>query len=308
MHSLRLLAVWLCLTLIPLFIWGSPETPSLDSMDYARNPTLDSMDVAHQKAMFTDSGRVWHFFPYLRFEKNNPFVDVSITNMLIPEPGQIKKRVAPGHLLVFFVLLNIAFFLGIIKVSQEKKLNNFLATLFSPKHAYRYFQEYPSPFQSILIWLNIIIVLIISLGVYLYVDLENLMTSEIPGLKFIVIFITISGILIGKLLILLLLGYLFEIEKMAVIHHTFTIGYYFLATITFLPFFLINYLNNNILTSSGLWTTGIVILLITLIFRVLRTGFSISSVSPYPTLYLFLYLCTLEICPWVVFVALILKQ
>lgn len=297
--------------LLLAFCTTSLQSQSDDSLllvPFEQEMPVDSIRLKELERIKTDTGLLHLFFPYLAFEARAPFKDVKGLGFLGPEPWQIKKREAPNHLVVFFILLNIAFFVGIMKVSQEKRLIEFLQTLINPKAAQRFFQETKTPLNPISIWLTFIVVLVLSLGIYLYMDLDPVLSADLGWVRFFIVFSTVSGLFLGKLCIQYLTGFMYEIEKMALVNQTYTIGYHFLGAVLFLPFFLINYLNTNLMNTTILWTTGGIIVVASIIARTLRTGITLSASFPYPRIYLLLYLCTFELGPWVLFLSWVINQ
>jgi hypothetical protein len=161
--------------------------------------------------------------------------------------------------------------------------------------------------QRASIYLSIVFNLIIALLLYLISMHYNWKLGGIGNEfgRFMFFFITVTAVYAMKFLVLKICGWLFEQEReMATyIFNIFLINN--ILGMALLPFVLILAYNESIAVS---WVLTIPIVLIAMafgwrIFKGIQIALGVNSFSP---LYLFLYLCTLEIAPLLVLIRIVM--
>jgi hypothetical protein len=244
--------------------------------------------------------------PYQGFIDRLPFTDIDDFDPYKPEAYLIKKVPQTNNLLIFIVVLNIAFLIAIVKISSERNLISFVNSMFSNTNAFKNFSGQKSVFTPINVQLLLIFILMLSLGIFLYEGIVDQMPWQ-PVLSFAIIFFALTVMFTLKIFIHFLFEQLLQMEKVTIIISNHTIGINFLFTMIMFPIYLINYLNNSFLNINELMIVGFILFVITLFYRTLREVVLLKLVFPYPTIYLILYLCATEIFPWLIFFKLIFR-
>ncbi|EHQ28074.1 DUF4271 domain-containing protein [Mucilaginibacter paludis] len=142
-----------------------------------------------------------------------------------------------------------------------------------------------------------------TMGLYVYqVILYHRMSYSINGFQlFITCSIDVLGIFILKIILLRFIGFIFDIgrlirEYVYVLYLTcFNMAFVFLPVVICLSLFPSK-------LTPYLLTVSVVLIFIVFAIQYLRSSLSIISNFTFPKIYLFIYLCALEICPVLILV------
>ncbi len=194
-------------------------------------------------------------------------------------------------LILSLLLLSLTFFIVrdyFIKMVRSMFNDNFLQTL-------AYEQKNGMSFPNIM--LNLILGLNAACLVYILTAVETI--GMAPVLFFLLLFLGMIGLMILRLVVLNILGWIFPIHK-ELKNYTFAI---FLSN-SFLALFLI-FLNIFLVFGPESWESGLKMLAVFFfgVYLLMRysKGFSLSRrlFKDYFFEY-FMYFCTLELCSWIV--------
>lgn len=137
-----------------------------------------------------------------------------------------------------------------------------------------------------------------TVGLFFYLAAQFNKLSEVQnGFQF---YVTISLLIIGfyglKIVVLKLLGFIFNIQKLVSEYISILYLSYFNVSLLFMPLVLAFALSP---LQYGVYYIGIavILVLIVFVFQFIRAGINILSNYRFPKVYLILYFCTLEICP-----------
>jgi hypothetical protein len=138
-------------------------------------------------------------------------------------------------------------------------------------------------------------------GLYLYLSGKFLGISyQLEGFKlFLYLSFVVVGLFTGKIIVLRVLGFLFDVKRLVREYVSVLYLSYFNAAILFLPvviaFSLTSYRFAVIYSYIG-----IAMLLVIFVLQFLRAGANILSNYKFPKVYLIIYLCALEFCPLII--------
>lgn len=145
-----------------------------------------------------------------------------------------------------------------------------------------------------------------TIGMFFYLAAQFKELSEVQsGFPF---YVTISFLIIGfyglKIVVLKLLGFIFDIRKPIGEYISILYLSYFNASLLFMPLVLAFALSPP---NYGIFYMAIAIILLAIIFvfQFVRAGINILSNYRFPKVYLILYFCTLEICPMLILIKVI---
>lgn len=138
-----------------------------------------------------------------------------------------------------------------------------------------------------------------TIGMFFYLAAQY---REVPKVGsggfsfFVTISVTVIFLYLLKIVCLRFIGFVFEVQR--ALHQYISILYlsYFNASLLFIPIIIAFALSPHKYGEAYLIIGGCALLLI-FIFQFIRAIINILSQYKFPKLYLFLYLCTLEICP-----------
>ncbi|HXI00931.1 MAG TPA: DUF4271 domain-containing protein [Sphingobacteriaceae bacterium] len=196
--------------------------------------------------------------------------------------------------LIIIILLMLIF--GVLKKAFPNQIDSIIESFYSNRMLTQIskegnlFSSWPFLFFYILFGFTIAMFLYLS-GEYLLID------YDFDGFDW---FLILTGIIIGlftlKIAVLRILAFLFDIGKMVKEYTSILYLSYFNAAIVFLPlvvaFSLTPYRFGSLFSYLALILVAFIF-----IFQFIRAGALILSNYQFPKVYLFIYLCALEICP-----------
>lgn len=303
-------------TLIPQPV---PEQPAvkrysyrLDSAGLARRQAYrDSLKAVRDslKALGDSLSMVWIKAPDPR--RPNLFLDSLIKVYTIKDfdfatwANKFKKkenRYSEGKLipkreswvLIIIVLLMLGF--GMLKKAFPKHIDSIVESFYSNRMLNQIskegnlFSSWPFLFFFILFGFTI--------AMFLYlVGKSALLHFDLDGFDW---FLVLTAIVIGlfslKILILRILAFLFDLRKMVQEYTSILYLSYFNTALIFLPLVVVFSLTP--FRFAGIITyLALILVAFIFIFQFIRAGALILSNYQFPKVYLFIYLCALEICP-----------
>ncbi len=209
---------------------------------------------------------------------------------------------------IFPVLLLILAFFAWIKFFYNRYFQQLIKAFLNTNLTNQIVRDENIFFQRISVYLSIVFNLIAALFIYLLsIQYHWTLGSLDTGFaRFIFFVIVVSAIYALKYLVLKICGWLFEQEKeiSMYIFNIFLINN--ILGIALLPFICLLAFNGSVHFSGLLYVSFILIAAAFgwRIFRGIQIGFGSPTFSP---LYLFLYLCTLEIAPLMVLIRIIVQ-
>ena len=208
------------------------------------------------------------------------------------EGNLIPKR--ESWVLIIIVLLMLGF--GMLKKAFPKHIDSIVESFYSNRMLNQIsregnlFSSWPFLFFFILFGFTI--------AMFLYlVGKSTLLHFDFDGFDW---FLVLTAIVIGlfslKILILRILAFLFDLRKMVQEYTSILYLSYFNTALIFLPLVVVFSLTPFRFTGIITYLALILVAFI-FIFQFIRAGALILSNYQFPKVYLFIYLCALEICP-----------
>jgi hypothetical protein len=209
---------------------------------------------------------------------------------------RIGKPVPKGELWVLGFILVMLIVFAILRISFSKQLTTIIHAFYSNRVLNNLNKEdnlFTSwPFVLLFIQFGFII------GMFLYLIAQYYQVSYGGGgfQFFVTISLCIIILYVLKILVLRVIGHLFNVQKP--VHEYVSILYlsYFNLSLLFIPLVIAFALSP---LKYGLYFIAIstVLVFITFFFQFIRAGYIILSNNRFSKVYLFLYFCALEICP-----------
>ncbi|TKC07428.1 DUF4271 domain-containing protein [Pedobacter frigoris] len=209
---------------------------------------------------------------------------------------QAGKPVPKGQLWVMGVVALLLILFAILKISFTKQLQTIVQSFFSNRVLNNLNKE-DNLFTS---WpfLLLFVQFGFTVGMFFY------LVSQFYGIAFsgsgfqfyLSISILIVILYIFKIIILRLLGYLFNIQKPVNEYVTILYLSYFNLSLVFIPL-VIAFALSPLKYGPYYIAISFVLLIMIFVFQFIRAGVNILSHHRFSKVYLFLYFCALEICP-----------
>ncbi|WP_276359112.1 DUF4271 domain-containing protein [Daejeonella sp. H1SJ63] len=200
---------------------------------------------------------------------------------------------------VMIVILLLVLFFALIRYFFPAELSTIVHAFYSNQTLSRINKE-DTLFSS---WPFVFLYLLFGLviGLYLYLSGKYLELSySNEGFElFIFLSATVIGLFTAKIIVLRVLGFFFDVNRMVREYVSVLYLSYFNAAILFLPVVLAFSLTSY--RFAGIYSyIGIAGLIIIFIIQFLRAGANILSNYKFPKVYLIIYLCALEFCPLII--------
>ncbi len=204
-----------------------------------------------------------------------------------------------GESWVLAVVLFLVLFFAVIKFFFSKELSSIVQSFYSNQILSQINKE-DNLFNS---WPFIFLYLLFGLivGLYLYLASKYLQLSyPVEGFElFVVLSAVVIGLFTAKIIVLRLLGFLFDIRRLVKDYVSILYLSYFNGALIFLPLVIAFSLTPN--RYAGVFGyAGIIMLIVIFILQFLRAGINILSNYRFPKVYLIIYLCALEFCPLII--------
>ena len=282
---------------------------------------LDSIALAHRKhiqdslKVIGDSlALIWIKKPNLN--RPNPFLDSLISvykveNLNFSAWGNkfpkkqtqpIEGRIRPQReLWIIGVIFVLVIFFALIKVIFSKHLHEMILLFYNNKSLLRKKRD-DNLFNS---WAFLFLYILFGLtsGMYLYLSEKyiSIQYSNKGFQWFLLLSALVMGIFTAKMLVLRLVGFLFDIQK-PIKEHIATLYLFFSnSALILLPVILsLSLLPHSFIKTYSYAT--IILLILILAFQLFRAFFRILFGYQFSIIYLFIYICVLEICPLIIFI------
>ncbi len=224
----------------------------------------------------------------------NPYLfNQHISNKNRPQMGNERHSRDPWIIAVIFGLL---IYTGIINLVFGKDIQSIIQAFYN-KRALSKISKEDSLLTS---WAFICLFSLFGLTIGLYIYLVILYydnTYAVSGFElFIFLSVIVISLFVIKILVLRIIGFIFDINRIVSEYITILYLTYFNITFIFLPVVICFSLISAALIPYLLLISLVLILLIFAI-QYLRSTLNIISHFSFHKIYLFIYLCALEICP-----------
>ncbi|MFA6275251.1 MAG: DUF4271 domain-containing protein [Pedobacter sp.] len=251
--------------------------------------SLDSLT----KALITDSLKKGFGYPKLDFKV---LIKNFLLNSVNNDPRQQGDILAKGDIWILAFISFLLVLFAILKNFFSKQLMAIILSFFSNR-ALGNLNKEDNLFTS---WpfLLLFVQFGFTIGMFFYLVAQYQKLDYIAnGFQFFVtISIAIIVLYVLKILLLRVLGYIFNIQKPVNEYISILYLSYFNASLLFTPL-VIAFALSPLKHGSFYIATAIVLILVIFVFQFIRAGVNILSHYRFSKVYLFLYFCTLEICP-----------
>lgn len=233
---------------------------------------------------------------------NNQYIVRKVARKNLPTVKEVKLRDVDQNKWKFIAIMFILAYVAFVRISNSNNFRTFILSVFNLKLSRKIWEDQRSFFGFVIIQLFAIYLFIAAMFVTNYMELKHLLFFENYSIQFGVVLLVLAIIYLAKFLLHYILGVLLQMKNLAVgfVSNTISVNN-FVALIIF-PVTVFSIYANNPLLAGVLSQTIIAIFFFSVIYRVIRIVLLSNSFFSFPTFYLFLYLCALEIAPWFIIV------
>ncbi|GAB1447580.1 MAG: DUF4271 domain-containing protein [Bacteroidia bacterium] len=255
-------------------------------------PLLDSLRKPERMRQF--------IFPYEAIRHLAPEKVEEFSHRDLPGVKEIGFRKKKDRNWKFFVLAAILIFVAILRLMNIRRFDETLSIAFDTTTDIRIYLE--RGVDSVITGIGIFIAYLASLALFLvsYAENRRMLDTLSNSELFFKVFFTLILIYLGKMLIQLFISSVFKVRQFGQLFLLNTLSTSNLAGLVLIFF---NLLYIYVPTAESAMLIGdfaLIVLLVTIVFRLLKDVLMGLSVQGYPFLYLFIYLCALEILPFLV--------
>lgn len=220
----------------------------------------------------------------------------------LPTIKEVKVRERLNAPWKFWVILFIFAYISFVRIANPNNFRVFLLSVFNLKLSDKIWEDQRSFFGFVILQLFAIYLFIAAIFINNQLEVRNIRFASNYFLQFIAVFGIIMAIYLLKFMLHALLGMLLKMRKLGVgfVSNTISVNN-FLALVIF-PLIIFTIYYHNAIWSSVLAKTVVAVFFISVIYRVVRITLLSSRFFSFPRIYLFIYLCALEIVPWFVIV------
>jgi len=256
------------------------------------NSLLDSIS--------SDSLLLSIFHPYVRITQ--PYVKIPTRRTGITGIKEIQNRPKRRDQWRFWVICVILMYISFVRISHPSDFNQFVQSVFNVRLSDKIWEEQRTVFNFITLHMFAIYLLIAAIFINSYLEQSRINIIDNYFLQYLFIVGVCAIVYASKFLLHGLLGALLSIKKLGVgfISNTVSVTN-FLALVIF-PFIIFYAYNTNQLWSVIMMQTIVSLFFVSILYRVVRILLLSPSFFTFPIIYLFIYLCALEILPIVVIV------
>lgn len=271
-----------------------PDSLSLDSMAnpyFIVNPSATILDTLRNDTILTTIFKPYVEIQYTYVEKRN-------IRKNLPTVKEIEQRMVRDNQWKFWVIVIILLYIAFVRISNANNFRAFILSVFNLGLSRKIWEDQRSFFGFVILQLFAIYLFIAALIITNYMEFKHMSFFSHYVWQYLMVLLTLVGIYGIKFIIHALLGVLLKMPNLAVgfISNTISVNN-FIALVIF-PFVVFSTYANSSILALVLAQTVVAIFVLSILYRIIRSILLSNSFFSFPTFYLFLYLCALEIAPW----------
>lgn len=240
------------------------------------------------------------FMPYESIGNKNKINIIYELQVLrnTPNVKQIKKHNTNDKRAYFISLLVVVILISITRLTNPKNFTIFIQSVFDSQLSQRIWSDSKTNFLSIIIQLSINFILTLSIIIAFYLQSRSeLLSLSFYAILWRTVLVLLAAYLI-KFIIVWLIGELLNFSSLSQGLITNTISLNGFLSLLLLPLSIVYIYNEGTFLGNATFYTLVSIFFIGVIFRNLHMFFMAINALRFPLIYLFVYLCALEILPW----------
>lgn len=232
----------------------------------------------------------------------NQYFERKLFRRNLPTVKEIKYRNSIDNQWKFIVIILTLAYIAFVRISNSNNFRTFMLSVFNLKLSRKIWEDQRSNFGFVFLQLFAIYLFIGAMFITNYMELIHVVIFDNYFQQFGAVLIILFLLYLGKFILHYILGGLLQMKNLAIgfVSNTISVNN-FVALVVF-PVVVVSIYANNPLLANVLSQATIAIFFISVFYRVVRLVLLSNSFFSFPTFYLFLYLCALEIAPWFIIV------
>lgn len=220
----------------------------------------------------------------------------------IPTIKEIKWRKEGNSPWKFWVILFVIAYISFVRIANPKNFRMFMLSVFDLKLSDKIWEDQRSFFGFIILQLFAIYLFIAAIFINNQLEVRQVLWVKNYFWQFLLIFFVLLLVYLFKFILHTLLGFLLKMKKLGIgfVSNTISINNFVALVIFPLIIFTIYYQND--IWSSAIAQSVIAVFFISIIYRIIRIALLSNRFFSFPIIYLFIYLCALEILPWFIII------
>ena len=279
-----------------------------DSAFFADSLNLDSISVSHKRTIqyslldsFSNDTIIRNIImPYRLI--TNFYNEAPLQRHNLPTVKEIQYRYPLNKSWKFWIISFILFYISFVRISNQNNFRVFILSVFNLKLSSKIWDEQRSIFSFVILQLFAIYLFIAALFINYFFELKSFNPLHNYFSQYAVIVGVLTLVYGGKFITHWLLGVILKMNRLGIGFVANTVSVNNFLSLVILPFIIFIVYNENQLLSLILTQTVIAIFFISVLYRMFRITLLSHSFFSFPKVYLFIYLCALEVAPWFVII------
>jgi hypothetical protein len=233
---------------------------------------------------------------------NNQYIERKLVRKNLPTVKEIKSRPVEQNKWKFIVIILIVAYVAFVRISNSNNFRTFILSVFNLKLSRKIWEDQRSFFGFVIIQLFAIYLFIAAMFITNYMEIKHILFFDSYSIQYVAVLVVLTIVYLSKFLLHYILGLLLQMKNLAIgfVSNTISVNN-FVALIIF-PVTIFGIYANNPMLAMVLSQAIIAIFFVSVLYRLVRIVLLSNSFFSFPTFYLFLYLCALEIAPWFIIV------
>lgn len=290
-------------TLVPDSFYFEGDSTAVDTLQIDSNASLsvksgDRFSLLDSISNDTLLNRI--FKSYIGIQ--HTYIERKAVRKNMPTVKEIKERSVLNNQWKFWVVLFILAYIAFVRISNANNFRVFLLSVFNLKLSRKIWEDQRSFFGFVILQLFAIYLFIAAMFITNYMEMKQLLFLENYFQQFAAVLAILLILYLSKFLLHAVLGSLLGMQNLAIGSVSNTISVNNFVALVIFPFAVLGIYATNNMLAGVLAQTIIAIFMLSILYRVVRILLLSNSFFSFPTFYLFLYLCALEIAPWFIIV------
>lgn len=242
------------------------------------------------------------FKPYMGIR--NLFYERTFTKLRrsIPTVKEIFVRKDKDQDWKFWTIISILFYIAFVRIVNPNNFREFILSVFNLKLSQKIWEDQRSLFGFVMLQLFAIYIFIAALFISNWVNIKhfNIIGNDIN--LFFLIVALLFAVYIGKFIMHAFFGYILQMKKLGIGFVSNTISVNNFIALVILPLLVFLIYNDNTIIRTILYQAILVTFFLSVVYRIVRIMLLSNSFFSFPKIYLFIYLCALEVLPWFIII------
>jgi hypothetical protein len=264
---------------------------------YGQRKTFSLLDSVSNDTVLTAMFRPYSGIRNTYYER--PYVR---TRREMPTVKEVRERVSEPNGWKFWIVIAILFYVALVRIVNPNNFRLFIFSVFNLRLSEKIWDEQRSFFGFVILQLFSIYIFIAALFISNLLDLKHIILLDNGINLFFVIVVILFLVYLMKFILHAFFGYLLQMNKLGIGFVSNTISVNNFIALIILPLLVFFTWNRDPVIRTILSQTVIATFFLSIVYRMVRITLLSNSFFSFPRIYLFIYLCALEVLPWFVII------